>query len=289
MRSATNGFQRNLTSYEDTNNSLLVHRLDLQFMEIGFACVDRHSDLWNCRSFRADPYCRLYYVTKGSSELFFTSGHFNLSEGNVYLIPAHIPFEYELHGALGHYWIHLCSSLLENLPWFRSPRHYKVDDPIEVERVMEEFISLSKQQDGVKPLMEMDIIARRLLTPMLDEMSLSGHSYNIQACDMFSQVLDYVEKHLEDEISMPELATIAKMNRNDFSRVFNSTFQITPKQYLCRRRIDKAKILLLRSHFTVKQIAAMVGYTDEFYFYRIFKKYSGVTPKDYRERKSLFI
>ena len=59
-----------------------------------------------------------------------------------------------------------------------------------------------------------------------------------------------------------------------------------PHQYLLERKIEIAGILLKESAKPVKLIAAEIGFPDEYYFSRLFKKRTGVSPSDYRGNRS---
>lgn len=70
----------------------------------------------------------------------------------------------------------------------------------------------------------------------------------------------------------------------EFSAQFRRTMGVPPKQYLSIRRISKAKMLLLRTQDPIKEIALRTGFENEFFFFRIFKKYTGLTPTQYRAK-----
>ena len=70
----------------------------------------------------------------------------------------------------------------------------------------------------------------------------------------------------------------------EFSAQFRRAMGVPPKQYLSIRRISKAKMLLLRTQDPIKEIALRTGFENEFFFFRIFKKYTGLTPTQYRAK-----
>ncbi|GEM_PF-3351906 len=65
-------------------------------------------------------------------------------------------------------------------------------------------------------------------------------------------------------------------------QVFKKEYGTTPLKYLIQKRIEKAKILLLENKLTIKEIAAICGFENEYYFSRLFKKVVSVSPKAYR-------
>jgi YesN/AraC family two-component response regulator len=56
-------------------------------------------------------------------------------------------------------------------------------------------------------------------------------------------------------------------------------------EYLTWVRLERAKELLKETHYHVYEIGQMVGYTNQYYFNRLFKKITGLTPLDYRKQK----
>lgn len=96
----------------------------------------------------------------------------------------------------------------------------------------------------------------------------------------------YLEHSYHEEISLQDIASRFFLSREYISRKFRQEFGVTLSDFLGRIRIDKAKVLLLNPHLRIAQIAEMVGYQDEKYFSKVFKKLEGQTPNDYRKEKS---
>lgn len=68
-------------------------------------------------------------------------------------------------------------------------------------------------------------------------------------------------------------------------RYFKSETGLTPQKYLERTRMRQAKKFLLYDSLTVVQVSQMCGYSDPYYFSRAFKKYTGASPTEYREKR----
>lgn len=96
---------------------------------------------------------------------------------------------------------------------------------------------------------------------------------------------DYLEKHYHQEIALEQLAEYLHFNPNYTSSLFKKIFGKTFISYLTDMRMEKAKSLLKREELRIYEVARMVGYEDERYFQKTFKKITGVTPKEYQKRK----
>ncbi|MNW09067.1 HTH-type transcriptional activator Btr [compost metagenome] len=77
------------------------------------------------------------------------------------------------------------------------------------------------------------------------------------------------------------------MSREYISRKFKQEFKENLSDYLGRIRIEKARLLLLNPNCKISQIAEQVGYQDEKYFSKVFKKWTGQTPGDYRKNPTV--
>jgi transcriptional regulator GlxA family with amidase domain len=98
------------------------------------------------------------------------------------------------------------------------------------------------------------------------------------------QVQDYIEHHYEDKISIETLANLISAGRRTFERRFKEATNNTPIEYIQRVRIEAAKLSFEASRKNVSEIMFDVGYTDTKAFRDIFKKITGLTPIEYRNK-----
>lgn len=102
--------------------------------------------------------------------------------------------------------------------------------------------------------------------------------------------IDAAVRHMEANYSKPwTLASLAEdlgTNTRQLQRGFKARFGHSPLEHLISIRIAKAKQLLEYSERTISQIAEEVGYPDSYYFSRLFKKYTGISPRSYRQSRN---
>ncbi|WP_199717158.1 GlxA family transcriptional regulator [Flavobacterium sp. 102] len=98
------------------------------------------------------------------------------------------------------------------------------------------------------------------------------------------KVQDYIEKNYEEKITIESLADLANASRRTFERRFKLATNNTPIEYLQRVRIEAAKTFFEASRKNVTEVMFDVGYTDTKAFRDIFKKITGLTPIDYRNK-----
>lgn len=100
---------------------------------------------------------------------------------------------------------------------------------------------------------------------------------------MFSKAASFIFEHYtEPELSVNEIANHLDISEVHLRRIFKASANISPVRYINFLRIEKAKNMLRSSNFTVAEIAESVGFEDQFYFSRLFKKETGLSPVSFR-------
>ena len=110
-------------------------------------------------------------------------------------------------------------------------------------------------------------------------------SEDTRARDKVKLSVEYIHRHFAAELSVNGLADKYGMSPNYFSSLFKKETQLSPGNYIMKVRMQAAGELLTRTTLTVGEVAKAVGYEDGHYFYRVFKKWTGVTPVRYRQEK----
>jgi AraC-like DNA-binding protein len=92
----------------------------------------------------------------------------------------------------------------------------------------------------------------------------------------------FIELHSAEELSLGQVAQAANMSRNYFSEKFKEATGVTFVRYVARARFEKAAALLQQADLRVSEIAFAVGFQSLSQFNRIFKKFAGKAPREYR-------
>lgn len=100
---------------------------------------------------------------------------------------------------------------------------------------------------------------------------------------MVEAVRKYVEENFSYELTLSSLAEMFHLNETYLSGLFKKHVGITFSDYITKLRMTKAEQLLQENELKLTDIAMLVGYSSSSYFSTSFKKYSGKSPKDYRE------
>ena len=96
------------------------------------------------------------------------------------------------------------------------------------------------------------------------------------------KAIAYISKNYSKNLTLEEVANDVHLNPAYFSTVFKQSCGSSFKEYLNMVRIEESKRLLANTDYSVIDIAIAVGFEDQSYFSKVFKKYTGLTPKQYR-------
>lgn len=124
----------------------------------------------------------------------------------------------------------------------------------------------------------------RLLTEWVTKMAEAVREKKEEKHPITSQVVEYINEHLADEIYLDVLAAKLKMSSGYLSSYFKSKTGINIVDYINETRIAKAASLLDDDRLKIRDAAEAVGYRNITSFNRMFKKYMGLTPSEYRKR-----
>jgi AraC family transcriptional regulator len=100
--------------------------------------------------------------------------------------------------------------------------------------------------------------------------------------ERLQRVRDYVEAHLDEDLSLTILADIACLSPYHFSRSFKEAAGVGPQRYVIQRRLERAKRLLRQTHQPLALIAQEAGFADQSHLTSIFRREMGVTPGRFR-------
>jgi len=112
----------------------------------------------------------------------------------------------------------------------------------------------------------------------------SLHAFVNSPDDILTLACDYIEQNLTQDLSSVALCNITHLNQRQLNHLFKSFYQLSSMEYVCLRRLAKAKELLLFSNYSVTQIAEYSGFKSVHYFSSFFKKKEGITPSEYKKR-----
>lgn len=155
------------------------------------------------------------------------------------------------------------------------------DDEELLQQVLELIHEYQQQARGYElfikgALYRILVLLIRRHTALITDAAENSRHYNI--LHQLRPVLEYVNKHYDQKLTLNELAAMANMSCHHFCRLFKNITGTPPIEYVNHLRINAAVELLKKQDLNISQIAMTVGFNDSNYFSRLFKKYRRVSP-----------
>lgn len=143
----------------------------------------------------------------------------------------------------------------------------------------EEFIAL--QNNAVQSLYDMIKWQNSLIGQAIDAAEENEINKTV-----IQKAVDFINLHYCENITRKEVAASTFLTPEYLAKLFKKEMGITVKDYINSRRIEKAKTLLLQKQSKVSEVAVQVGLDNFSYFSTIFKKFTGMTPIEFKNSKS---
>lgn len=112
----------------------------------------------------------------------------------------------------------------------------------------------------------------------------AGYEKSVKYRDIMTRVVDYIHRNVHEDIKLEQVCTMANMSKSTFCGLFKDWTGKTFNRYLIDLRILNAIMLLQRPVLSVTDVCYTTGFNELSYFCRIFKKYTGISPNQFRKQ-----
>lgn len=140
----------------------------------------------------------------------------------------------------------------------------------------------------LKPMRARDIL--NILEKLIDDYIEPESHTSALAGDKYHHYLtmaqEYIMEHYAENLSLGSVAEVLGISPGYFSTIFSKNLQCGFVDYLNQVRIDRACAYLEQNYLKTYEIAYKVGFNDEKYFSKVFKKIKGISPKEYKEKEN---
>ena len=291
-----------MANHDETMIQIPIESMNLMMLNVG--CATHHAD-WNWQKVNS-PFIRIFYVVEGEAILHLPKEEVRLKPKHMYIIPAYTIHSYECHGMFRLYYLHMYEGLKKEM---NLQETYELPTEVAAGNGVEElFEYLSKQQPDARlpepdpksydtSAQTSDYVERYRNMALWEKMELRGAMLMIMSHfireakpriwtsdERMKRVLKHIHEHIVDEITIEDLANVACITKTYFIRLFKQEFGLSPVQYINRKKVERAQLLLFTTDKSVKEVAYMLGINDHSYFIRLFRKVAGITPQDYRRQ-----
>jgi len=226
------------------------------------------------------PFSRLYLVESGSGWLQAGTQQILMEPGKAYLIPPGTQLNFGCPQKMSKLYFHI--NLLK-------PNRYDLLQPLSRICIMETppgRLKEMKQLQNSRTLFEALLLKQYLLqflAMFAQQESLPPENITVFSPHV-SQCINYIQNSLTAKLSVAELAQHCYLSQRQLSNLFHKESGVTPGQYLDDQLMLSAQRRLIQTTDSIGSISEALGFADQFYFSRKFKKSFGLTPLQYRKK-----
>ncbi len=147
------------------------------------------------------------------------------------------------------------------------------------------------RNNGYRSLYELSSVDQILewLTALRDGLCNSFATHNKDYKNhIVMNVKKYINDHIEEKLALNRVAEVFNISPNYLSVLFSKYNDVGFSDYINQSKIEKAKKLMAENELKIYEISNLLGFESAFYFSRVFKKVTGVSPRDYIGQQSVF-
>lgn len=209
----------------------------------------------------------LVFIKQGSENIQFNGLNFTIYQNCFLLIP---PYSIHSNGNIEN-WSYTAGYINNDVIKFVCKKFCLNYDLIITQPYFINYHSFFNELNEKNML---DVLSELLLNNQSEEYKTTSKKY-------LSEIVNYITNNSNEKITLDFLEKKFKINKFKLCRLFNSEIGISPIEYQNSIRIEKSKSLFYQTN-TISEIALEVGYFDHSHFTHNFKKYIGITPKQYK-------
>lgn len=226
-------------------------------------------------------YHQLLFVEEGTGIISFNDTEITLTKGSCLFIPMRIPHSY--YSTCEEFlvsWVTLDGAFIQELIQQFELTNITVIQAQNFSALLaihqKILITISHRYDSER----LSVLTYDLLVEFYKQKQ--NININIDSLLLMEQIKKYIDINYKTDISLDFLSDNFKLSKFKICRQFTQIYGVSPLNYQIQLRIQEAKRLLITTNFSIKKIGQLVGFEDNVYFGKVFKKWESVTPKEYR-------
>jgi AraC-like DNA-binding protein len=277
----------NVAYLNNSSNAVKDLSKPLVVTSCGYYCVDSGRGVKTNRPNGRKDY-QLLYIAEGNVHFYFNDKKQIVSKGEMVLFLPYQPQSYFYYpkDASQVYWVHFTGNDVDGiLARYGLPRErnafFSSASPT-YRTLFEQMIrELQLCRADYQELLSLLLQQIFLLINRYDE---EGGKSSVSALNEIERSVSYFNEHYVEEINIDQYAKSLGISPCWFNRRFKQVMKTTPLQYIISVRLANAKLLLGTKNYNVSETAYAVGFNNPLYFSRLFTKYIGVSPTEYKKR-----
>ncbi|MDG2049505.1 MAG: AraC family transcriptional regulator [Myxococcota bacterium] len=252
-------------------------------------CV--RADTWWTESDRLRGFWRLYRHESDGAGLKTDRGLIQMPAQRLVVVPAGLPFEPTLEHPVEQFFLQF-----EFVGWPAPESLEIIPDPVILpsdpkrDILVDQIRNEIESAESIEPVLasRMKSLVHHAAAEILGQISPESAQQFLRIAEGRRElvaVLQYIDAHIAEPMSNARLAEIALASESRFIRRFREATGRTPARYVQDRRVSHAAELLVSTDHTIDEIAGRCGFTNRYYFTRVFAQRMGCPPARYRSRR----
>lgn len=233
----------------------------------------------------------LIYCHEGEGSVIIDKQEYKISPGDFYLIPALTRHTYAANAdnPWTIFWIHFKGESADD--WVKQIHQYLnsysgfIPDSEKTIRLFNEIYTPLERGYSMEHLMYSNMYLWHYLSTFIYQEKNKSRMNNTET-DTIDSAIDYMQKNVDQNLTLEKIAQHVQFSTSHFSLLFRKKTGFSPIEYYNHLKMQQACQYLLFTKQRIKEIALEVGMSDQHYFSRTFKKTMGVSPQEYRNKRS---
>lgn len=231
---------------------------------------------WNFQSVFS-PFWRMYYNSKSGHSIKLGDERIPLGPERLVLIPPFCIFHCEGVEPVPHFWMHFTYKKSLGV---KMPTHLELAPGVAEMSLIQQLQSLHENAPSENNLLLglalLHIILSRKELPWMSE-----HPNSLQ------KAMRFIDSHFRSDLVIGDVAKVAGLSASGLTRLFKKYLGMNPVRYVLDTRIREATTLLQQTEESIDDIAEKSGFSNRYYFTRMFKKITGQSPAGFRKEHFL--
>ncbi|MBR6874396.1 MAG: AraC family transcriptional regulator [Ruminococcus sp.] len=231
------------------------------------------------------PNYQIIYCVRGSGVLRLNGTDTTIRDGDAFYLPPNVPHEYFPTDEIWEtHWLSFdgreCRNILEFIGLDKE-KAFKIHDINAVDAIFKKILYLIKTNYYYSGF-QCSAYLYQFLIELNRAVNMQLGSKDGAKLNQLTPVIEYIDKNYSRDLTLAELSGLIDLSPQYLCRLFKECLNMRPFEYLARKRVSKAKSLLLENKLNVNEIARSVGYNDCSYFCAVFKKHEMLSPAEFR-------
>ena len=276
-------------------NEKNIYNIDFELLYIS---KSKYGEDWHSTS-HFHPFTEIFFITHGNGIMEIDSIDVAVKEGDLIIINPNCPHteksSYNRMDQLEYIVFAINNLALANksLPQLNgddsNPTYYKIMNLNNNKSVILYYLNTLVHEVEEKQV-NYELACKSILTLFIIYISRNTEStlliadnpekLNIECV----KIKNYIDSHYSENITLDILSNLSYVNKFHLVHLFTKQMGISPINYLINRRIEESKNLLTTTNYSIRDISTIVGFSNSSYFSQMFKKFTGDSPRAYKNK-----